>query len=172
MPDKQGEWTDRENRAQWDMERRESGELITMSVTKRDPRNQQTMIALAHLLAAKDAREQYDRLLTRAIVDYGDRHQPVPGWSTKSGKVTCTRCDAIGHDYDRLNHQTGSMISGIYADHFPDLVKDQLRFYARLITQQTEHAIAAWKRAGRRYSTFRSHMAESRQLASGRVSYY
>lgn len=140
--------------------------------TRRDPHNHNTVTALAHLLAAKDAREQYDQLLTAAIADYGDRHTPVPGWSTKSGKVKCTRCDARGHQYDQLNHQTGSAIAGIYADHFPDKIKDQLRFYASLINEQSTEAIRCWYRAGRRISSFRPFMEDSRQLNSGRRSYY
>lgn len=143
--------------------------------TRRDPNNHNTVIALAHLLAAKDAREHYDQLLQRSIANFGDRHSPYHidefGRQASPGGG-CDQCDDSGHQYDRLNHQTGSMISGIYADHFPDKIKDQLRFYASLITWQTEHAIASWKKAGRRYSTFRPYMEESRQLASGRVSYY
>lgn len=141
-----------------------------MTETRRDPDNHNTMIALAHLLGAKDAREHYDQLLTRAIADYGDRHAPV--LEPFAVDRTCMRCDANGHQYDRLNHQTGAAIAGIYADHFPDKVKQQLRFYASLITWQTEHAVLFWRKAGRHASTLRPFLEESRQLANGRRSYY
>lgn len=137
--------------------------------TRRDPNNRNTVVALAHLLGALDAREHYDELLQRSIADYGDRHTPIRYSTPGAG---CVQCDNRGHQYDPLNHQTGSAISGIYADHFPDTIKDQLRFYASLISWQTEHAVTAWRKAGRRYSTLRPFMDESKQLANGRRSYY
>jgi hypothetical protein len=148
---------------------------VMLASTRRDPQNHYTRIALAHLLGAQDARDCYDRLLTKAIMSYGDRHQPSQqraGFEISTPGSGCDRCDANGHDYDRLNHQTGAMISGIYADHFPEPVKDQLRFYASLISWQTDQAVQAWRRAGRKYSTFRPWMEQSRELASGRQSYY
>lgn len=146
-----------------------------MTNTRRDPNNHNTIIALAHLLGAKDAREQYDQLLQRAIASYGDRHMPTRqsgDYAVPSPGSGCDQCDRRGHQYDRLNHQTGAPIAGIYADHFPDQIKQQLRFYASLITWQTDHAILFWRKAGRRASTLWPFMNDARMLANGRRSYY
>ncbi len=63
-------------------------------------------------------------------------------------------------------------ISGIYADHFPEETKDQLRFYARLIGIQVDHAVELWRKAGRKRDTLRGYLREARRLEDGRESYY
>jgi len=63
-------------------------------------------------------------------------------------------------------------ISGCYAYHFPDSIKDQLRAYAREISIQHDFAVECWRRAGRRIATLRPLIQDFRRLPDGRVSYY
>lgn len=140
-----------------------------VTLTRRDPSNQLTVAALAHLAAAQDARNRYDVTLTNAIADYGDRHTPTePGHYC----FVCITRDIRHTDHERLNHQTGAMIAGIYADHFPDAIKTRLRTYARLIGEHSDLALLCWERSGRRRGTFLDMLPEYRKLADGRVSYY
>lgn len=66
----------------------------------------------------------------------------------------------------------GPLISGVVRDHFPDAIKDRLRFYARLIGEQTDQAVRLWQQAGRRIETLRPRLQDARRLPDGRVSYY
>lgn len=142
-----------------------------MFATRKDPGNVRTITALAHLTAAQFAREQYDTALRRAIGVYGDRHTPVR--SGDSGVcLTCFDRGMVPTRHEVLNHQTGSIIAGIYSDHFPDPIKDQLRVYARTIGEQTEIALSCWLKAGRRAATFREISQVYRTLANGRISFY
>lgn len=52
-----------------------------MKATRHDPDNRHTIAALAHLEAARHAREQYGVTLDHAIKLYGDRH-----WPSKAGR--------------------------------------------------------------------------------------
>ncbi len=113
--------------------------------TRRDPYNRQTMNALSHLVAARDARQRYHALIRASIETYGDRHQPtIPG-------ISCDICQAnmLHQPEDMLNHQTGGMIAGVYADHFPGHRKAALRAGATLITQQLDQAWECWQKSGR-----------------------
>lgn len=111
-----------------------------MIPTQRDPQNQLTMAAIAHLVAAQYARERYDMALSCALVVHED---------------------GDGRD-----------ISGIYRNHFPQQAKNELRFYARNISEQTHSAVACWHKAGRRIDTLRPFMEQYRQLPNGKRSYY
>lgn len=142
-------------------------QTVTITPTRRDSQNELTRATYTHLIAAQDARNRYYTTLESAIATYGDRHTP-----TIAGTY-CQTCAARGHtDYDRANHQTGGAISGIYADHFPDMVKDRLRFYVRHISDEMDLALHCWLRAGRKQDTFRGIMRDYYTLADGRVSYY
>lgn len=144
-----------------------------MTETRRDPSNQRTINALAYLTAAQFAREQYDRLLRHAIGVYGDRH--IPDKIGGRADDVCTICRSRGivqTAHERLNHQSGSLIAGIYSDHFPDRIKDSLRLYATLIGEQSQLALQSWVRAGRKASTFRDISQQYRTLSGGRLSFY
>lgn len=120
---------------------------------------------------ALDYRLAYDSNLSAAIAVYGERHRPVKA----SVYDACSICDARGikhTKHERLNHQTDSYISGIYADHFPDELKDVLREQAHKIGYCVDVAGDWWKRSGRRMHTFYPLARAYRELPDGRVSYY
>jgi hypothetical protein len=116
--------------------------ILTIHATTRDPQKDLALKALAQLEAARDARVRYDQLLQQAIDAFGD----LP-----MGK---------------------SHISGIYAEHFPEDVKDQLRAYARRISECGDAARGIWRESRRRVETLRPWLEYYRRLPDGRVSYY
>lgn len=144
-----------------------------MRPTRHDPSLRWTQTAIAHLTAAQDARNRYDTLLTEAIEIFGDRHTPVRSGGVLSQCRVCSDRGLIHTAQESLNHQTGSLISGIYADHFPRITQSALRTYARLITEHTDSAFMCWRKAGRTRRTMRDIVApDYRKLTDGRVSYY
>lgn len=143
-----------------------------MHSTRRDPGNRLTIASFAHLTAAQYARQQYDQLLTQSIGEFGDRHTPDKPHGVLSACLICKAHGLTPSEHESLNHQTGSVISGIYSDHFPDPIKDQLRAYAWLITEETQIAFERWIKAGRRASTFREISQVFRTLPDGRISFY
>lgn len=67
---------------------------------------------------------------------------------------------------------THMVIAGVYAEHFPETTKNRLRFYARMIGEQSTHALRTWVASGRHVSTLLPLMQQYRKLSDGRVSYY
>lgn len=49
----------------------------------------------------------------------------------------------------------GLLISGVYRDHFPEDVKDELRKAARRIAKAWDESAWYWRKAGRRMGTWR-----------------
>ena len=138
-----------------------------MTATRRDPSNVWTSTAIAHLVASQDARNRYDVVLQAAIARYGDYHRADPF-------MACHICAERGiqhTEHERLNHQNGGPIAGVYADHFPDAIKSVLRTYARLIGENTDCAFVCWRKAGRRIETIRAIAVDYRRLTDGRISY-
>lgn len=66
----------------------------------------------------------------------------------------------------------GRLISGVYREHYPEPVKDQLRAYARRVSECTDRALGYWTRGRRRVETLRPLLEYYRRLPDGRVSYY
>lgn len=65
---------------------------------------------------------------------------------------------AIDHAISQYGDGNGSLISGVYHDHFPDYVKESLRIYARLVTQYTDDAVMHWRLAGNQLKTLRREL--------------
>ena len=105
-------------------------------------RDHYTALAKRQLEQAQQTRQHYDDLLQAAILSHGDL---PPGKSA---------------------------ISGIYAEHFPESIKNDLRTYAHNIGVQIEQAYALWRKAGRRMHTLRPFADAARVLKGGRISYY
>lgn len=105
-------------------------------------RSNYALLAKRQLDQAQRTRQNYDDLLQAAIAVHGD----LP-----AGK---------------------SVISGIYADHFPETVKGELRTLAHNIGVQVINAYALWRKAGRRHHTLRPYADDARKLRDGRISYY
>jgi hypothetical protein len=140
--------------------------------TRRDQAGHYTLAAFAHLSSAQDARERYDQILRDAIDRYGDRHMPT--WrSLVGGRPSdgCSECRERGLP-PNTNHQTGGVVAGVYADHFPDTIKARLRAYACEISQQVAFAFTCWRKAGRKRISLRPVMDQARYLSDGRVSHY
>ena len=110
-----------------------------MKPTKRDPNNNYAIAAIAHLIAAQDARRRWDGVQAQAMLDYGD-------------------CDPISG--------SRSEISGIRRAHWPDPVKEALRFYAQRVSEQTDRALTMWRLARRRLNTFKPYLEIYRRLPS------
>lgn len=139
------------------------------TITKRDPQSTHTRSALAHLAAAQHARTQYESILSHAVRSYGERHAPDKPFGVQSPCTICVSRGLHPTPHETLNHQTGSIISGIYSDHFPDVTKESLRTYAGLISEHTQMSIVQWREAGRRISTLRPLIQISREIVDGVV---
>lgn len=53
-----------------------------------------------------------------------------------------------------------SYISGVYAEHFPEQTKTELRVLAHAIHPWKDTAIALWRKAGRRIDTLRPYLRD------------
>lgn len=139
--------------------------------TRRDPLLLHQRQAVEFLMQAQKTRIAYDDCLQAAIQRYGDRHTPIK----LSVYDPCKVCTAHGVEHSRheaLNHQTGQIIAGIYADHFPDATKAQLRRYLAVLNLCNANAHSSWHKSGRRVATLLPLSKMARRLSDNRVSYY
>lgn len=60
----------------------------------------------------------------------------------------------------------GSLISGVVRDHFPNVVKDQLRQTIRLANRESARSLAHWKAAGKRFTTW-TYLRDSTRTVLG-----
>lgn len=127
-------------------------DTITLRGTRCDPNTSYQQQAISYLCHAQDARKAYDVLLRGAIAEYGDRHLPVKMTAT-SGCLVCLTRGMRPTEHENLNHQTGSVISGIYADHFPDHIKAEMRSILARLNNYMGAAVSAWRKSGRHAST-------------------
>ena len=143
--------------------------------TSRDWERTHQRNAIRFLNDATDIRIAYDAKLQDAIRTFGDRHTPtwkIAGLSPDAGCDVCRARGVVHTEHERLNHQTGSAIAGIYADHFPDTIKTELRQGLNALRRCLDEAATEWRASGRQTRTFCQLAKLARQLPDGRESYY
>jgi len=140
--------------------------------TARDPERRAQRDAINFLNEATAARVAYDNALLAAIRVYGDLHTPDKPDGVTSQCRVCADRGLIHTEHESLNHQTSSVIAGVYADHFPELVKTEMRHRLSMLNRANDSARNSWGKSGRRSPKFYELARLSRVLPDGRVSYY